>query len=209
MNLIEPGLSLAMKEQLKDEFQQLTVEIEHLLNTIDSNRCCVLNEFEEIHSIFDDIHTTAASYYLKSYLAPFSDRFEALSAAVQHLSERKHGALMVIKRNEDLTPFIHSGITVNATLSFSLLESIFYPGSPLHDGAVLIDQNTIVSAGNVLPVSKYFAGERKLGTRHRAAIGLSEKTDALIIVVSEETGQAAFALEGKLYPIHPGRFIRA
>lgn len=207
MDLIEHGLPPEMKDQLKDHFQQLTVEIEHTLNTIDNNRCCLLNEFEEIHDIFNDIHSIAASYYLESYLAPFSDRFEAVSETVQHLSDRKHGALMVIKRNDNLEPYIHSGIPINATLSFSLLESIFYPGSPLHDGAVLIDRNIIVSAGNVLPLSHYFSGEMKLGTRHRAAMGLSEKTDALILVTSEETGRASFALGGKLYPIHPGGFI--
>lgn len=207
MDVVRPGLSPALKEQLKDEFLQLTHGIDHMLDTIEHNQCCVLNEFEEIHSIFNDIHSTAASYYLKSYLVPFSERFEALSATVQHLSERRHGGLMVIKRNDDIEPFIHSGILVNATLTFSLLESIFYPGSPLHDGAVLIHRNTIVSAGNVLPLSKSSSTDRKLGTRHRAAIGLSEITDALILVVSEETGRASFALDGKLYPIHPGGWI--
>ncbi|MFP3670953.1 diadenylate cyclase, partial [Priestia sp. SIMBA_032] len=80
-----------------------------------------------------------------------------------------------------------------------LLESIFYPGNPLHDGAVLVKNNHIVSAANILPLTKSTEVDPELGTRHRAAIGLSEKSDALILVVSEETGRTSFALNGILY----------
>ena len=82
-----------------------------------------------------------------------------------------------------------------------MLESIFYPGNPLHDGAVLVKQNIIKSAANVLPLTNLFVGDQKLGSRHRAAIGLSEKSDAMVIVISEETGKVSFALKGELYPI--------
>ena len=83
----------------------------------------------------------------------------------------------------------------------SLLESIFYPGNPLHDGAVLIKGDKIYSAANVLPLSNVVLGGKKLGTRHRAALGLSEKSDALVLVVSEESGIISFAIDGSLFSI--------
>ena len=86
-------------------------------------------------------------------------------------------------------------------MSSALLESIFYSGNPLHDGAVLIRNHEIISAANILPVSDRKSNVKKLGTRHRAALGISELTDALVLVVSEETGRATFALDGNLYPI--------
>jgi uncharacterized protein (TIGR00159 family) len=127
-----------------------------------------------------------------------------LTIAIRHLSERRHGALIVVQRNDPLDRLIQAGVPIGASLSHSLLESLFYPGSPLHDGAVLVRANRIVSAGNVLPLSGVDAGGRKLGTRHRAAIGLTEQSDALVLVVSEETGKTSFAFKGKLYPIMTG-----
>lgn len=84
-------------------------------------------------------------------------------------------------------------------ITSSLLDSIFHVGSPLHDGAVLIRKDTIDSAANILPLTKKTYKGKKMGTRHRAAIGLSEQTDALIFVVSEETGKQSFAYKGSLY----------
>jgi diadenylate cyclase len=146
------------------------------------------------------VETTASAYYLKSYLSGFTTSFSELSVSIQHLSERRHGALIVIQRTDPLDAFIKEGVSMGASVSSSLLESIFYPGNPLHDGAALIQNNTIHSAANILPLS-YHPMKNKIGTRHRAALGLSEKTDALNIVVSEETGKASFALDGTLYPI--------
>jgi len=197
----EPELSNWLTEHLKGNLDDLSLKIEHLIHTIDNQNSTMLNEFEAIHRLFHDIQVRTASFYLNAYLAPFTDHFHVLSKAIQHLSERHHGALIVIQRKDDLDTYIHSGIPVQADLSAPLLESIFYTGSPLHDGAVLVCQNKIISAANILPVSQHKAGERKLGTRHRAALGLSEQTDALVLVVSEETGRATFALNGELFPI--------
>lgn len=203
-NADELGLSGAMQLRLKKNLSAIKEEIEHMLGTIDQKKCCILNEFEQIHSVFTDIQMTAASYYLNSYISPYTDRYEALSTALQHLSERNHGALIVVKRDDPLPLLLHSGVPVGADVSHSLIESIFYPGGPLHDGAVLIDTNMIVSAGNVLPLSRSNKEKGKMGTRHRAAIGLSEMCDALILVVSEETGRISFALNGTLYSVRPG-----
>ncbi|MFD1851014.1 sporulation-specific diadenylate cyclase CdaS [Oceanobacillus bengalensis] len=201
MSLNEPRLSIALANKLKSNLENLSFEINQLVHTVDQKKSNLLNEFEEIHHLFHDVQVSTASYYLKSYLAPFTEQFEVISIAIQHLSERNHGALIVIQRKDNLENFVHSGIPIHAKLTFPLLETIFYRNSPLHDGAVLICNDKIISASNVLPVSDHKVGMKKLGTRHRAGIGLSEQTDALVLIVSEETGKASFALGGNLYPI--------
>ena len=148
------------------------------------------------------MESVAASFYLNCYLSAFTDKFEDLSVCVQRLSHRNHGALIVVERGDPLDPFIQKGTDVGAILTPALLEAIFYPGNPLHDGAVLIRANQIVSAANVLPLTTAVISGKKLGTRHRAALGLTEQSDALVLVVSEETGRVSFALNGKLYPIN-------
>lgn len=162
---------------------------------------CILGKLEEIKERFDELETVAASFYLKCYLSPFTDKFLDLTSCLKHLSNRRHGALIVIERKDQLDSLIRPGIPIGATLTYSLLESIFYPGNPLHDGAVMVRTNQILSAANVLPLSKRVLGEKKLGTRHRAALGLTEISDALVLIVSEETGGVSFAVDGKLYPI--------
>lgn len=190
-----------MKEKLKEQLTQTNEQLSVLLHSLDNENHCLLQEFERIMEHFALIKATAAAFYLKCLLSPFTDKYLELSNAVQHLSERRHGALIVIERNDPLENQIQVGIPIGATFTYSLLESIFYTGSPLHDGAVLIKGNNIVSAAHVLPLSTLYSGEKKLGTRHRAAIGLTERTDALVIVVSEETGRSSFALNGALYPL--------
>jgi len=202
-----PDLPVVMTHELKKNLVHLSAEINQLLDTIDTKNVNVLHKFDEIHHLFHKSQISTASYYLKSCLAPFTEYISDLSIAINHLSERNHGALIAIQRNDLLDNFIHSGIPLHANLSFQLLESIFYPGSALHDGAVLICKNKITSAGNVLPLSDK-PEKKKLGTRHRAALGLSEKTDALVLVVSEETGRTTFALDGNLYPIRMSGTIK-
>lgn len=191
-----------LKEQLKEQLSRIGTAIHHSLQNIDNEQFCLLSQFDEIRAGFRKVESVAASFYLQCYLSSFTDSYLDLSISVQHLSERRHGALIVIQRKDDLAAYIHSGIPIEATLSYSLLESIFYPGNPLHDGAVLIRSDRIVSAANVLPVSAAAALDKKLGTRHRAAVGLSEQTDALVLVVSEESGQASFAYKGALHPLN-------
>lgn len=191
-----------MKEQLKQQLRHISAEIECSLDTLDNDENnCLLSRFDEIREAFKQVESIAASFYLQCYLSSFTNHYLDLSICIQHLSERRHGALIVIQRNDLLDMFMHSGIMLEATLTYSLLEAIFYPGNPLHDGALLIQSDRIVSAANVLPVSNITV-EKKLGTRHRAAIGLTERSDALVLVVSEETGNASFAYKGILHPIN-------
>jgi len=112
--------------------------------------------------------------------------------------QQKIGSLIVIERNSSLDEYISSGITLDADISSELLASLFWPGSPTHDGAVIIRDTKLVSAGCVLPLSSSTYIERRLGTRHRAAIGLSELSDAVIIVLSEETGVMSLVENGTM-----------
>lgn len=190
-----------MKQTLKADIHGIITALQNNLIAIDNENDCLLSDFEKVKEDFLNIEMKAATFYLNCYLSPFTDKYPELSICVQNLSKRKHGGLLVIQRENPLESLIKTGIPIQAEVSHSLLESIFYPGSPLHDGAVLINRNLIVSAANVLPLSGKYTGDKKLGTRHRAALGLSEKSDALILVVSEETGRVSFAMNGNLYPV--------
>jgi diadenylate cyclase len=121
-----------------------------------------------------------------------------VARAARVLGSRKIGALIVIERRTGLEDFIETGIRVDAQVTVQLLISIFFPSTPLHDGAVIIRGNRLVAAGCLLPLSERPGIARPLGTRHRAAIGLSELTDALAVVVSEETGTISLAVERHL-----------
>lgn len=113
------------------------------------------------------------------------------------LSTKKIGALIVLQQNISLKHYIDTGIMLDAETSSELLDTIFFPGSPLHDGAVIIQGDKIMACCCVLPLSQNPDIEIR-GTRHRAAIGLSEETDSLVVVVSEETGAISLALNGKI-----------
>lgn len=123
---------------------------------------------------------------------------ESVALAAVNMSESKTGALIVMERATRLGEFISTGTMLDASVSSGLLENIFVPNTPLHDGAVIIRNDRIVTAGCLLPLTANNNLSRDLGTRHRAAIGLSEVTDAAIIVVSEETGKISLALNGSL-----------
>lgn len=127
---------------------------------------------------------------------------------MQNLSKRKVGALIIIEQNSDLTDIIHTGTLLDASISSMLLENIFEPGTPLHDGAVIIKGTRIVSAGCFLPLSENNHVDRKLGTRHRAALGMSERSDAVSLIVSEETGVISYAQDGNLHRYVDSRSLR-
>lgn len=124
--------------------------------------------------------------------------YDEICTAVKNLSASKTGALIVIEGETKLGDSIRTGTEINATITSALLENIFVPNTPLHDGAVIIRDANIHSAGCFLPLTSNYNLSRELGTRHRAALGMSEASDALIIVVSEETGKVSLALRGSL-----------
>lgn len=122
---------------------------------------------------------------------------EVVKAAMS-LSKRKIGALMAIERENMLTHYVESGIEIDANVSTEMLITIFMPNTPLHDGGIIISGNRVVGAGCLFPLTQDPNVSRTLGTRHRAAIGLSEETDAVVIIISEETGSISLATGGRL-----------
>jgi len=119
--------------------------------------------------------------------------------AVERLSHAGRGAIIAVEREVSLDEYAATGSAVQAKVSADLIETIFTPHAPLHDGAVIIRGDTIVAAGCILPLSQKAFGDRALGTRHRAALGLSEETDALVIAVSEETTTISVAGNSRLW----------
>ena len=120
-----------------------------------------------------------------------------IASACRDMSEEKVGALIVFRRKDDLQFVIESGIALDATITVSLIKNIFFKNAPLHDGAVVIENNRIIAAKCILPVTQSNV-PKSYGTRHRAAIGLSEMTDAVVLVVSEETGAISIVKGGKI-----------
>ncbi len=129
-----------------------------------------------------------------------SDYFiQEIDKAIQYMAKRKIGALISIELNDLLDEYAHTGIQIGGDLSNQLLINIFIPNTPLHDGAVIVQDFKITSAASYLPLSENPLISKELGTRHRAAIGLSEVTDAVTIIVSEETGGISIAHKNRLY----------
>lgn len=199
---------LPLKQTVVEGLIHISNEIKYNLDLFqESEQHCILCNLETIKEKFQQIETMASSFYLKCYLANYTDKFEELSSSLEQLSKKRIGALIVIERKDQLDGLIQRGTTIGAKLTTALLESIFYPGNPLHDGAVVVRGEKIISAANFLPLTTQNFQDKKVGARHRAAIGLSEQSDALVLVVSEETGRISFALNGNLYPIHTGRIV--
>lgn len=118
--------------------------------------------------------------------------------AVSAMSDSKTGALIVFERNTPLTEIVKTGTYIDANISTEVIQNVFFPKSPLHDGAVVIKGDRLLAAGCILPLTANNEINSQLGTRHRAAIGMTEGTDALVVVVSEETGTISLAADGKL-----------
>jgi len=139
--------------------------------------------------------------YFRSFLR--GNNFGVLGEVVrgvETLAERRNGALIVIERNVGLRNFVETGTRLDARVSAELLVTLFTPSSPLHDGAVILREETVVAAACILPLSSNPRTPGSLGTRHRAALGLSEESDAAVIVVSEQTGDISVAYRGAMKP---------
>jgi diadenylate cyclase len=137
--------------------------------------------------------------YFRSFLR--GDNYGVLGEVVrgvETLAERRHGALVVMERNVGLRNFVETGTRIDAKISAELIVTLFSPGSPLHDGALILREDTVVAAACILPLSSNPRLAGTLGTRHRAALGLSEESDAAVVVVSEQSGAISVAYRGTL-----------
>ncbi len=137
--------------------------------------------------------------YFRSFLRV--DEYGVLGEVVraaEHMSENRHGGLIVLERNEGLRNFVETGTRLDARVRSELIETVFTPSSPLHDGAVIIRGDQVVAAGCILPLSQNPRISPALGTRHRAAIGISEETDAVSVCISEHSGAISIAWRGVL-----------
>lgn len=142
--------------------------------------------------------------------ARHEEMIDAVTRAAARMSTERHGGLIVMERDTGLKDVIETGIPVDARISPELLAGIFYPNSPLHDMAVVLRDDRVVAAGCVLPLSSELVeSDRNIGTRHRAAVGITEQTDALSVVVSEETGAISVAVGGRLTHVNDERRLRA
>ncbi|MDQ0149879.1 diadenylate cyclase CdaA [Eubacterium multiforme] len=142
-------------------------------------------------SAFDETHTITNSKEREAII-------DEIVTAVEDLAETKTGALIAIEQKTGLGEVLGSGTIIDAEVSSALLENIFVVNTPLHDGATIIRKDRIYASGCVLPLTNNNGINKKLGTRHRAGIGLSENSDALVIIVSEETGTISLAMGGRL-----------
>jgi diadenylate cyclase len=141
-------------------------------------------------------------------LSPREVLINDIVLACDTLVSRRYGALIVIERDEGLRTFVETGIPIDARLSYDLLVNLFTPGTPLHDGAAVVQGNRIAAASCFLPLSGRADLSTEYGSRHRAALGISEETDAVAVVVSEERGAMSIAVGGKLRPNLARRELR-
>jgi uncharacterized protein (TIGR00159 family) len=151
---------------------------------------------EEIRRALERLGRTAA----RAFGAPpnYATTIEALDGAVTDMARRRIGALIVLERETGLQEYTERGVPIDAMPSAELIENIFYPNSPLHDGALVLRGDRVVAASVTLPLSENsLPGE--MGTRHRAALGITERTDAISLVVSEQTGEISIAADGRIY----------
>jgi len=158
----------------------------------------ILYSQELRHTLENNFHNSGISSVYSSEEEK-SRVVNLLVESAAYLSERKIGALICIERADSLESFIEKSIKIKGELSKELLTSLFFTGSATHDGAVIVRKNSIMCAGAYLPATDNYDLPKTYGTRHRAAIGLSEKYDAFTIVVSEETGNIAVTLRGKIH----------
>ena len=155
------------------------------------------NELRKFLIILGKGNFLTQTFLLKSKYNSSLD-IKSIVDACENMSKNKTGAILIITQIDDLNVFSETGVKIKGEISTQIIESIFYKNSPLHDGAIIIKNNLIISAGCILPISNKTL-PKKIGVRHRAAIGITEESDAIAIVVSEETGKISYVKQGELF----------
>ena len=207
MNALKKEKLLSEEEDFKGKLADLKLRLNILYEILPCLKQCsqlgnFLQEVFELREGLNQLEQGMLQTHLQCCISPSTDVPGEVVIAVSKLSARRHGAIIVIEQENNLDNFLQGGVFIDAVVNAPILESIFFPGSQLHDGAVFIRNERIIKAGCLLPFAPVPSGLETLGlgTRHQAAVGLSQVSDALIIVVSEEKGWISLALQGRLYP---------
>jgi diadenylate cyclase len=192
---------------IKEQLDGLRSRVIQLHNDIPCLKQCarlgdLLQKMYEIRLGLNQLEQDLLQTHLKCCISPNIKVPGQVVVALSRLSEKRHGVIIVMENEDSLDEILPGGVVIDAAVSALILENIFFPGSPLHDGAVIIRNSSIRKAGVLLPLAPHTPELQALGfgSRHRAALGLSQVSDALVIVVSEEKGWISMALRGQLYP---------
>ncbi len=187
-------------ESVKVSVSEIHADIPCLMES--SQLSSLLRKMYEIREGLNQLEKGLLQAHLKCSISPGIQVPGPVILALSKLSEKRHGAIIVMAGEESMDDLLQGGAIIDAPVSLPLLESLFYPGSPLHDGAVIIRRDRIEKAGVLLPLAPHSMDMERLGlaTRHRAALGISRASDALVVVVSEEKGWISIALKDQLYP---------
>jgi len=195
------------EEAINEQLEELNPRVTQLHKDIPCMKQCshlssLLQKMYEIREGLNLLEQGLLQTHLKCCISPNIKVPGEVIIALSKLSAKRHGAIIVVEHEESLDEYLQGGVIIDGAVSGPILENIFYPGSPLHDGAVIIRDSNIRKASVFLPLAPHTSelDALGLGSRHRAALGLSQVSDALIIVVSEEKGWISMALRGQLYP---------
>jgi len=207
MNLLTNENILSEEEAIKEQLEDLKSRVTQLHQGIPCLKQCsrlsnFLQKIYEIREGLDKLEQGLLQAHLNCCISPNIKVPGEVILALSKLSEKRHGAIIVLEQEDNLDEYLQGGAIIEAAVSAPILENIFYPGSRLHDGAVIIRDSKIRKASVLLPLSPNTSDLEALGlgSRHYAALGLSQVSDALIIVVSEEKGWISMVLGGQLYP---------
>lgn len=189
-----------LRMEMAKKLDQIAKTLKDKIISFEPNNIQILNDIEKISKDLSDLEATTSTYFLNSILAKYTEHSSEISRAIHKLRMKRHGALIVIEKNDPVSPLISGGTSVNARISSQLLESIFNPESQLKSGAVLIQSDMIISADIKLPYTEQIFWDRSFDVHEVSAVGLSEQCDALILLVSDKDGTTSFCLGGEIYP---------
>lgn len=207
--MTEPSDESLLSEEalIKEKLEELKSRVTQLHNDIPSMKRCsclsdLLQKMYEIRVELNQLEQGLVQTHLKCCISSKIKVPAEVVLALSSLSEKRHGVIIAIEHEDNLDDHLQGGVIIDAPVSAAILENIFYPGSPLHDGAMIIRDSKIRKVNVILPLAPHTQDLEALGlgSRHRAALGLSQLSDALVIVVSEEKGWISVAYQGQLYP---------
>ncbi len=199
------GIAVLIIANFLSEFFSLNI-LHYLLNSVITYGVLVfIVVFQpELRKMLEQMGSTNIKSFFDTDEDATIESVDKIVDAVEQMSKEKTGALIVFEKESNLGEIVHTGVQINSEISKELIVNIFVPDTPLHDGAVIIKDNKIVAASCILPNTDREGLDRSYGTRHRAGIGLSEVSDAIVVIVSEETGKISIVINGKIASnIHP------